>query len=174
MPILFPIFVQIATDQLSFSDRSSNFQSHKLFSAITLISFSLSGRGKIKKMILPLVAAAGVKIFALVPILIGGLALLALKALFFGKIALLIAGIMAFQKLFGGGGGVGTGGIFGKNPQINGWYDNGAASGWSAGSSVGVQPQGYYRRSLDDDARAKADAHNLAYSAHAPAASDSD
>lgn len=123
-------------------------------------------------MVLPLIAAAGVKIFALVPILLGGLALLTLKALFVGKIALLVAGVMAFQKLFGGGG-LGAGGILGKNPQVGGWYDNGAASGWSAGGAAGLQPQGYYRRSLDD-ADAKVDAHNLAYSAHAPAASDTD
>lgn len=123
-------------------------------------SFCL-GRGKIKKMLLPLIAAAGLKIFALVPILLGGLGLLALKALFFGKIALLVAGIMAFQRLYGGSNV--AGGFFGKNPTPNIWYDNSAAAGWPAANTAGLQHQGY--RSFVD---AKIDAHNLAYSAHTP------
>lgn len=125
-----------------------------------------------KKMILPLIAAAGVKIFALVPILLGGLALLVLKALFVGKIALLLAGIIAFQKLFGSSSSITGGSIFGKNPLPGGWFDNTGAGGWSAGSSGGLQPQGYYRRSFNE-ADTKADSHNLAYSAHTPIASDS-
>ncbi|EZA55597.1 hypothetical protein X777_03852 [Ooceraea biroi] len=123
----------------------------------------VEGRAKIKKMVLPLIAAAGLKIFALVPILLGGLGLLALKALFFGKIALLVAGVMAFQRLFGGSNAAGSFlPSFGKNPTPNLWYDNTAAAGWAPGVT-GVQHQGY--RSLAD---AEIDAHNLAYSAHAP------
>ncbi|CAL1685960.1 unnamed protein product [Lasius platythorax] len=128
----------------------------------------VEGRGKIKKMVLPLIAAAGLKIFALVPILLGGLGLLALKALFFGKIALLVAGIIAFQKIFGGSNV--ASGFFGKNPAPV-WYDTGAPGNWPAGGSAGLQHQGY--RSFDI-ADAKVDAHNLAYSAHAPVANDTD
>jgi len=112
-------------------------------------------------MVLPLIAAAGLKIFALVPILLGGLGLLALKALFFGKIALLVAGVMAFQRLFGNSNVAGS--FFGKNPTPNLWYDSNSAAAWNAGNAVGLQHQGY--RSFDD---AKVDAQNLAYSAHAP------
>ncbi|XP_058793749.1 uncharacterized protein LOC131665709 [Phymastichus coffea] len=119
------------------------------------------GRAKLKKLILPLIAAAGLKIFALVPILLGGLALIVAKALFVGKIALLIAGIIAFQRLFSGGATIGNGfggNIFNKNPQST-WYDNN--QGWNTGANV--QGQGYYR-SFND----KVDAQNLAYSAQAP------
>lgn len=116
-------------------------------------------------MFLPLIAAAGFKIFALVPILLGGLGLLALKALFYGKIALLIAGILAFQKLFNGSNVASS--FFGKNPAPL-FYDTGASASWPAGSSTGLH-QGY--RSFDT-ADAKVDAHNLAYSAHAPVAND--
>lgn len=118
-------------------------------------------------MVLPLIAAAGLKIFALVPILLGGLGLLALKALFFGKIALLVAGVMAFQKLFGGNNAAGS--FFNKNPAPV-WYDNGAAN-WAVGGASAVQHQGY--RSFDK-ANAKVDAHDLAYSAHAPVANGTD
>ncbi|XP_011646084.1 uncharacterized protein LOC105432820 [Pogonomyrmex barbatus] len=133
----------------------------------------IEGRGKIKKMILPLIAAAGIKIFALVPILLGGLGLLALKALIFGKIALLVAGVMAFQKLFGGGGIGGSSigsNLFSKNPAPV-WYDNGVAGNWAAGGPSGLQHQGY--RSFDR-ADTNVDAHNLAYSAHAPVPNGTD
>ncbi|XP_015585294.1 uncharacterized protein LOC107263024 [Cephus cinctus] len=131
----------------------------------------VEGRGKIKKMILPLVAAAGVKIFALVPILLGGLALLALKALFVGKIALLLAGILAFQKLFGGSNGAGissASNFFSKTAQpASTWIEPAAASpGWASGSSNAGQSQGYYR-SFDAAGELK-DAHELAYSGQTP------
>lgn len=112
-------------------------------------------------MILPLVAAAGVKLFALVPILIGGLSLLVLKALFVGKIALLIAGLLAFPRLFSGGS-FGQAGILGKNTQpVSGWVDNGS-QGWSSGAVA--QSQGYYKRSFE----AEKDAHSMAYAAQMP------
>lgn len=119
-------------------------------------------------MVLPLIAAAGLKIFALVPILLGGLGLLALKALFFGKIALLVAGIVAFQKLFSGSNVASS--FFGKNPTPI-FYDTGASANWPAANSAGAH-QGY--RSFAASADAKVDAHNLAYSAHAPIANDTD
>ncbi|XP_077271664.1 DUF1676 domain-containing protein Osi14 [Temnothorax americanus] len=128
----------------------------------------VEGRAKIKKMVLPLIAAAGLKIFALVPILLGGLGLLAVKALIFGKIALVVAGIMAFQKLFGGTNVASS--FFNKSPAPV-WYDNGVAGSWAAGGSPGLQHQGY--RSFDK-ADAKVDAHDLAYSAHAPVANGTD
>ncbi|KAG7190695.1 hypothetical protein KM043_006773 [Ampulex compressa] len=127
----------------------------------------VEGRGKIKKMILPLIAAVGIKIFALVPILLGGLGLLALKALFVGKIALLLAGIMAFQKLFGSSSvSSGVNSVFSKNTQP-GWFDGAASQGWSAGSVANSQPQGYYKRSFDV-ASEKQDAHSMAYAAQMP------
>lgn len=118
-------------------------------------------------MVLPLIAAAGLKVFALIPILLGGLGLLALKALFFGKIALLVAGVMAFQKLFGGNNVAGS--FFNKNPAPV-WYDNGVGN-FAVGGSSGLQHQGY--RSFNK-ADAKVDAHDLAYSAHAPVANGTD
>ncbi|XP_072749534.1 uncharacterized protein Osi14 [Anoplolepis gracilipes] len=145
------------------------FKSHSLKLNMPEGSVSRSlgeGRAKIKKMILPLIAAAGFKIFALVPILLGGLGLLALKALFFGKIALLVAGIIAFQKLFGGSNVSGS--FLNKNP-ASFFYDAASGSGnWPAAGSAGYH-QGYSRNL--DTADAKVDAHNLAYSAHAPVAS---
>ncbi|XP_015173229.1 PREDICTED: uncharacterized protein LOC107064733 [Polistes dominula] len=121
-------------------------------------------RGKIKKVILPLIAAVGVKIFALVPILFGGLGLLVLKALVIGKIALILAGILFFQKMFGSGSTVSN--IFGKSPSFgNNWYEP-ATQGWPSAVSGGQQ-QGYYRRSFDDT-QGNIDAHSLAYSAHEP------
>ncbi|XP_066581963.1 uncharacterized protein [Prorops nasuta] len=148
----------------------SFFKSHSLKLSMPeegSVSRALSeGRGKIKKVILPLIAAAGVKIFALVPILLGGLGLLVLKALFVGKIALLLAGVLAFQKLFGGSG-VTASSIFGKNPQpSNGWYDP-APQAWAGGASGTGQSQGYYKRSFDI-AASKSDAHNMAYAAQIP------
>ncbi|XP_035729594.1 uncharacterized protein LOC118444922 [Vespa mandarinia] len=125
-------------------------------------------RGKIKKIILPLIVAVGLKIFALVPILFGGLGLLALKAYFVGKIALLLAGILFFQKIFGSGSMASN--IFGKSPSLGGnWYEP-STQGWPS-AGAGVQ-QGYYRRSLDDTT-GKIDSHSLAYSAYEPITNES-
>ena len=116
-----------------------------------------------KKMMLPLIAAAGVKIFALVPLLLGGLGLLVLKAIVVSKIALLLAGVLLFQKLSGAGGsGISAGGLFGKNSQPS--WESQPSQGWGAGSSS--QSQGYYKRSFDE--AAKVAAHQMAYSAQAP------
>ncbi|XP_076241651.1 DUF1676 domain-containing protein Osi14 [Calliopsis andreniformis] len=126
------------------------------------------GRGKMKKIILPLIAAVALKVFALIPILLGGLGLLVLKAVFVSKIALLLAGVLAFQRLFGSGSSSGAGysSLFSKNAQpASGWYDS-ASQGWPAGASA-AQPQGYYKRSFNAD-NAKMDAHSMAYSAQAP------
>ncbi|KOC70938.1 hypothetical protein WH47_04924 [Habropoda laboriosa] len=126
------------------------------------------GRAKIKKMAMPLIAAAGVKLFALVPLLLGSLGLLVMKALFVGKIALLLAGVLAFQRLFGGGSkSEGPTSIFSKNVQpASGWFDN-ANQAWPAGAAASGQSQGYYKRSFDIE-KEKADAHSMAYSAQAP------
>lgn len=128
------------------------------------MKYLISARGKIKKIILPLIAAVGLKIFALVPILFGGLGLLALKALFVGKIALLLAGILFFQKMFGSGSMAGN--IFGKAPSLGGnWYEP-STQGWPS-AGAGAQQQGYYKRSFDDTT-GKIESHSLAYSAHEP------
>lgn len=115
---------------------------------------------------MPLIAAAGVKLFALIPIVLGSLGLLVMKALFVGKIALLLAGVLAFQRLFGSGNG--TTSFFNKNNQPStGWVDNAGGQGWSTSGNVAanVQPQGYYRRF---DGHRQTDAHSMAYSAQAP------
>ncbi|XP_011314437.1 uncharacterized protein Osi14 [Fopius arisanus] len=130
------------------------------------------GRAKIKKLILPMVAAAGLKIFALMPILFGGLGLLVLKALVVGKIALLIAGILAFQRLFGSGAssvsGLGASNFFKNLQPASGYYDSSAGSqGWSSGAAQQPQ-QGYYKRSFDDGKTAQ----HLAYSAQIPTETD--
>ncbi|XP_076295421.1 DUF1676 domain-containing protein Osi14 [Lasioglossum baleicum] len=117
------------------------------------------GRGKLKKMILPIVAAVAVKLFALVPILLGSLGLLVVKALFVGKLALLVAGVLAFQRLFGASS-KGQANIFSKNAQPA-WIDNGS-QGWSSGAVA--QQQGYYKRSFEH----QKDAHDMAYAAQAP------
>ncbi|KYM94425.1 PREDICTED: uncharacterized protein LOC108781230 [Cyphomyrmex costatus] len=123
------------------------------------------GRGKIKKLVLPLIAAAGLKVFAFAPLLLLGLGLITIKALIFGKFALLAAGYMIFQKLLGGSS---VGSLFNRNPPPI-WYDHGPTGSWAASSgSPGSQQQGY--RSFDADA--KVDAQNLAYSAHVPTAND--
>lgn len=123
-----------------------------------------AGRGKIKKMVLPLVAGVALKLIALVPILFGGLALLVFKAIVVGKIALLLAAVLAFQKMFGASAGVG-GGLFGKVSQpAGGWYEG--QNNQAAWSGASAQGQGYYRRSFDGTT--KGDAHNLAYAAQSP------
>ncbi|XP_057340902.1 uncharacterized protein LOC130677976 [Microplitis mediator] len=141
------------------------------------ISRSLNeGRAKIKKMILPLIAAAGVKVFALIPILLGGLGLLVLKALIVGKVALLLAGVMMFQKLFGSGAvgsGSSVGSIFGKAPYaqpapVAAYYDAPSSSNqWAP--NVATTNNGYqYKRSFNDEKNAQ----KLAFSAHVPADSE--
>ncbi|XP_043267225.1 uncharacterized protein [Venturia canescens] len=153
-------------------------KSHSLKINVPEESFSralVEGRGKIKKVLLPLIAAVGLKIFAVVPIILGGLAILVLKALFVGKIALIIAGILAFQRLFGSGASGVSGGSLGGNflnkytqPAAS-WVDNGAGQGWAAAGAAQTAGQGYYKRSFDD---VKNDAQNLAYSSHVPNATD--
>ncbi|XP_063988822.1 uncharacterized protein LOC135168499 isoform X2 [Diachasmimorpha longicaudata] len=150
----------------------SFFKSHSLKINMPEESVSralIEGRGKIKKVVLPLIAAAGLKILALVPILFGGLGLLVLKALVVGKVALLIAGILAFQKLFGSGAsGFGASNLFKNVQPSSSFYDNNAgAQGWAAGNGQ-QQQQGYYQRSFDDGKTAQ----SLAYSAHVPTETD--
>lgn len=112
-----------------------------------------------------MMAAVALKLFALVPIVMGGLGLLVLKALVVGKIALLFAAILAFQRFAGGSGASSIGSIFNRTPQAS-YYDGTASQGWTSGVQ---QPQsGYYKRSFDDIKSAQ----NLAYSAHAPTESD--
>ncbi|XP_017891516.1 uncharacterized protein LOC108631857 [Ceratina calcarata] len=124
------------------------------------------GRGKLKKVALPLIIAAAVKLFALVPIVIGSLGLLVAKALFVGKIALLVAGVLAFQRLFGNGSS-GAASFFSKNSSPStGWVDSGS-QGWPANAGIGGPSQGYYKRSFDAE-NGKIDAHSMAYSAQAP------
>ncbi|XP_034255446.1 uncharacterized protein LOC117653708 [Thrips palmi] len=113
------------------------------------------GRGKMKKMMGPILAGVALKIFAVVPILIGFLGLVAVKALVIAKIAFVIAAVIAAQKLLSGGGaGIGSG--------LSGWT-GGAGQGWSSGAGAGWSSNGgyNYKRSIDEAA-----ANDMAYSAH--------
>ncbi|XP_050533831.1 uncharacterized protein LOC126901437 [Daktulosphaira vitifoliae] len=97
------------------------------------------GRGKLKKKVLPIVGLLAVKIFAILPVLLGIIGFFALKALVFGKLALLIAGVLALQKFAGSSSG------FGKIAE--GW--SGASAGASWPSSGSPSNGGYYRRSME-------------------------
>lgn len=118
------------------------------------------GRAKIKKKLLPFLGLLAVKIFALLPLLLGAVGFLALKALLVGKIALIIAGILALQKYSSGGGNFGG---FGK------LTDGFGASPSSYSPSLSSPGGGYYRRSIEDQAAAQ----HLAYSAQVPHESSS-
>lgn len=65
------------------------------------------GRGKMKKMMGPILLAVGAKVLAIIPIALGGLVLLATKALVVAKIAFILAVVLGLQKVLGGGGGAG-------------------------------------------------------------------
>ncbi|KAG8328202.1 uncharacterized protein LOC124359692 [Homalodisca vitripennis] len=119
------------------------------------------GRGKLKKKLFPIIALVGLKLFAVIPIILGVIGLVAAKALIVGKLALIISGIIALQKFLGQGGTSGFS-YYGKNP-LGGsdWSSGGSSAGWSTSGSAGSG--GYtYRRSLEDEAQ------KLAYSAHVP------
>lgn len=111
------------------------------------------GRAKIKKKLLPFLGVLAVKIFALLPLLLGAVGFLALKALLIGKIALVIAGILALQKYSS------TGNFGGWSKLTDGFGS--AASSYSPVSSPGGP---YYRRSIEDQTGAQ----HLAYSAQVP------
>ena len=108
-----------------------------------------------KKMMGPILAGIALKIFAVVPIVVGFLGLVAVKALVIAKIAFVIAAVIAAQKLLSGGGGAGVGGL--------GGWTGGASQGWSSGAGAGWAGNGgyNYKRSMDE-------ANDMAYSAHAP------
>ncbi|KAJ4450974.1 hypothetical protein ANN_02409 [Periplaneta americana] len=129
------------------------------------------GKKKILKAILPIVLGVAAKLFLIVPLGIGLVGFLAIKALLVSKLALIIAGVIALQKLFSGGGFGGWGG--GKNGWStgggSGWNSGAVGSGWNSGNSAGwstsgsgASSAGYYR-SFDTN-----DAHQMAYKAQAP------
>ncbi|XP_055852413.1 uncharacterized protein LOC129916462 [Episyrphus balteatus] len=124
------------------------------------------GRGKMKKLMGPLILAVGAKLFALVPLLLGGLALLATKAIVVAKIAFLLALAVSASKLFGGAGKLGgLGGLGGGAAGLAnsaGWQQP-AQQGWSSGGAS--YP---YARSLGDDDSSE-DAQELAFHAQIPA-----
>lgn len=125
------------------------------------------GRGKIKKKLYPILALLGLKIFAVLPIIIGVVGLLAAKAFFIGKLALIIAGVLALQK-YSHGGGYGGFGSLGKIADNWTSATNQGATGWSsAGQSA--PGGGYYKRSMNNIQGA----HEMAYSAQIPAAASS-
>ncbi|XP_075210978.1 uncharacterized protein LOC142318289 [Lycorma delicatula] len=115
------------------------------------------GRGKLKKKIFPILMLVGLKIFAVIPVILGIIGLVAAKALVVGKLALIIAGIIAIQKFIGSGGGSGFSG-FNKGSVSDAW-SSGGSGGWASPSS---SQGGYYRRSIEDAA------HQMAYSAQIP------
>ncbi|KAL7296215.1 hypothetical protein TKK_0010752 [Trichogramma kaykai] len=129
-------------------------------------SLGLEEGKKNKKVLMPLMAAAGVKLLALAPLLLGGLVILVTKAVVVSKVALLVAGILAFQKFFGAGSGhSGFGGLFGKTQT---GYAPAPVYDAPAGSyGAPVQQGGYnYKRSFAE--KQEASAQQLAYSAQAP------
>ncbi|XP_072155172.1 uncharacterized protein [Bemisia tabaci] len=124
------------------------------------------GRGKIKKKLYPILALLGLKIFAVLPLIIGVVGLLAAKAFFIGKIALIVAGILAIQKYSHGGySGIGSWGKIADN-----WTSatNQAATGWNS-AAQSAPGGGYYKRSMNG----LQGAHEMAYSAQIPASSGS-
>lgn len=109
-----------------------------------------TGRGKLKKKVLPILAVLAVKIAAVLPFLLGIIGFFAIKALLFGKLALLIASVLAFQKYSAGSSGVGG---FGKIAENFGTIGgNVAASQWSQ-PAVPSAGGGYYRRSMEQAAQ---------------------
>lgn len=79
--------------------------------------FFFSGRGKMKKIMLPLLLAIGAKVGIVFPIIAGGVALLASKALIISKIALALAVILVIQAVFTTGSSVF--GLVGKVSEIS-------------------------------------------------------
>lgn len=59
----------------------------------------------------------GLKLFAVIPIILGVIGLIAAKALIVGKLALIIAAVIALQRFIGGGGSSGIS-SFGKVPIV--------------------------------------------------------
>nr|CAD7394518.1 unnamed protein product [Timema cristinae] len=125
-----------------------------------------TGRGKKKliKTLLPLLLGIGVKLFALIPAGIGLVGIIAAKALIISKLALILAGIIAIQKFFGGGGmsgwNSGGGAASGwSSPSTGGWSSGGSSGGWGTSGS-GSSP--VYR------SFGGADAHEMAYKAQLP------
>ncbi|RZF48330.1 hypothetical protein LSTR_LSTR010293 [Laodelphax striatellus] len=117
------------------------------------------GRGKIKKKLFPILMLVGLKIFAVIPVILGIIGLVAAKALVVGKLALIIAASLGLQKFFAVGAGAGGFPSLGKVTS-DGW-NSGSSAGWSSPSS-GAQG-GYYRRSMDDNS-----AHQMAFNAQVP------
>ncbi|CAG2055471.1 unnamed protein product [Timema podura] len=125
-----------------------------------------TGRGKKKliKTLLPLLLGIGLKLFALIPAGIGLVGIIAAKALIISKLALILAGIIAIQKFFGGGGmsgwNSGGGAASGwSSPSTGGWSSGGSSGGWGTSGS-GSSP--VYR------SFGGADAHEMAYMAQLP------
>lgn len=119
---------------------------------VLLCIYTISGRGKMKKMMSMMMMGFAMKMAALVPVAIAGLYLLAGKALIVSKIALLLAGIIGLKKLLsskqsGGGGG-------------GGWQSSGGSGGWSSGGGGG-SGGGWDRRANE------AAAQDVAYNAYA-------
>ncbi|KAF4523426.1 hypothetical protein B566_EDAN007898 [Ephemera danica] len=148
-----------------------------------------SGRGKIKKLLLPLLLGGGFK-FLLIPLAIGAIALMAFKALAIGKLALLIAAAVGAQKFFGGYGS-GIGGLFGGKTKTievvshpvhsysSGGYSSGAGgysgnSGYTTGGFSASSGSGGWNnnaRTLDTQEQQQEATQKLVFRAHAPSSS---
>lgn len=112
------------------------------------------GRGKLKKMIGPIALAIGVKVFALIPLLLGGLALLTTKAIIVAKVAFFLALLVSGSKLFSGFGNK-FGGALGGGYNSIGYTQ--AGQGWSSGASSAYP----YARNFGSNS--EGDAQELAY-----------
>uniref|UniRef100_A0A1B0B2X1 Osiris 14 n=1 Tax=Glossina palpalis gambiensis TaxID=67801 RepID=A0A1B0B2X1_9MUSC len=118
------------------------------------------GRGKMKKILGPLIMAVGAKLFAVVPLVLGALALLTFKAVIVAKIALVLALILSGSRLLSGLGNKSDGGLGGAYNSAGSWAGP-VNSGWNAAASSSYP----YARSIDspmdiDDNKAQ----ELAYS----------
>uniref|UniRef100_A0A1A9W5M6 Uncharacterized protein n=1 Tax=Glossina brevipalpis TaxID=37001 RepID=A0A1A9W5M6_9MUSC len=119
------------------------------------------GRGKMKKILGPLIMAVGAKLFAVIPLVLGALALLTFKAVIVAKIALVLALILSGSRLLSGLGNKSDGGLAGAYNSAGGWAGP-ANAGWNAAASSSYP----YARSIDkqitdiDDNKAQ----ELAYS----------
>lgn len=118
-------------------------------------------RGKLKKMIGPIIAGVAIK-GGFLAIAFQAIALIAGKALLIGKIALLLSAIIGLKKLVAGGEShEKTTYEIVKHPQVSQSHSYSSSHYGSDFDSTG--PGGHYRRSVEDEAAAQ----DRAYRAHA-------
>lgn len=132
------------------------------------------GRGKMKRIIGPLLAAMAIK-GGMMAMAMKGIALMAGMALMMGKMALMMSSIIGLKKLLGGGDKEKTTVEIVKHPQISygssystSYEDAGhyGSSGGGGGGHGGGHGGGGYHRSLDSNDIIQA--QEIVYNAHVP------